>query len=88
MNDLFADKLAIREIVENWVLYRDAGDWERFATVWHSGWLDDSHLVSGTSEGFYRSQPQTFRSGRQHPASARRLDLRYCRVIAPFHKSK
>lgn len=40
MSDLFADKLAIRETVENWVMYRDAGDWERFATVWHSdGWM-------------------------------------------------
>ena len=40
MNDLSADKLAIRETVENWVLYRDAGDWERFATVWHpDGWM-------------------------------------------------
>jgi len=40
MNDLSADKMAIREIVENWVLYRDAGDWERFASVWHAeGWM-------------------------------------------------
>jgi len=40
MNDLRADKLAIREVVENWVLWRDAGDWERFATVWHDeGWM-------------------------------------------------
>jgi len=38
--DLTADKLAIRETVENWVVWRDAGDWERFATVWHSdGWM-------------------------------------------------
>jgi len=35
-----ADRLAIREVVENWALWRDAGDWERFATVWHSdGWM-------------------------------------------------
>src|SRR5262245_28689932 len=34
------DKTAIREVVENWVLWRDAGDWERFATVWHDdGWM-------------------------------------------------
>jgi hypothetical protein len=40
MSDLFADRLAIREVVENWVIYRDAGDWERFATVWHAdGWM-------------------------------------------------
>ena len=26
------DRLAIRELVENWVVWRDAGDWERFRT--------------------------------------------------------
>jgi hypothetical protein len=40
MDTLAADKLAIRETVENWVLYRDAGMWDRFATVWHDeGWM-------------------------------------------------
>jgi hypothetical protein len=35
-----ADKLLIREVVENWVVWRDAADWERFATVWHAdGWM-------------------------------------------------
>jgi len=29
------DRLAIRALVENWVVWRDAGDWERFATCWH-----------------------------------------------------
>src|SRR5687768_17203729 len=34
------DKLSIREVIENWALWRDAGDWERFATVWHDdGWM-------------------------------------------------
>ena len=34
------DKVAIREVIENWVLWRDAGDWDRFATVWHDdGWM-------------------------------------------------
>ena len=40
VDDLAADKLAIRENVENWVVWRDSGDWERFATVWHpDGWM-------------------------------------------------
>lgn len=40
MSDLSTDKLAIREVVENWVVFRDSADWERFATVWHSdGWM-------------------------------------------------
>lgn len=35
------DRLAIRQLVENWVLWRDAGDWDRFATVWDpgGGWM-------------------------------------------------
>jgi hypothetical protein len=37
---LIDDKLAIREVIENWALWRDAGDWERFATIWHDdGWM-------------------------------------------------
>ncbi len=40
MTDLLIDKLAIREVVENWVVWRDAGDWDRFTTVWHDdGWM-------------------------------------------------
>ena len=34
------DARAIREVVDNWALWRDAGDWTRFATVWHDdGWM-------------------------------------------------
>ncbi len=34
------DKLAIAEVVSNWAIWRDAGDWERFRTVWHAdGWM-------------------------------------------------
>ncbi len=35
MTGTVEERLLIRELVENWVLYRDAGDWERFRTVWH-----------------------------------------------------
>ena len=35
MSDPTADRLAIRDLVENWAVWRDAGDWERFRTVWH-----------------------------------------------------
>ena len=34
------DRSAIRELLENWAVWRDAGDWERFHTVWHEdGWM-------------------------------------------------
>lgn len=35
MDETTMDKLRIRELVERWAVWRDAGDWERFATVWH-----------------------------------------------------
>ncbi len=35
MNDKLMDELLIRQMVERWAVWRDAGDWERFATVWH-----------------------------------------------------
>ena len=41
------DHLAIREVVENWVLWRDAGDWERFRGVWH----DDGYMMATWFQG-------------------------------------
>jgi SnoaL-like domain len=47
MSDSASDKLAIRELVENWVVWRDAGDWERFRTVWH----DDGKMMATWFQG-------------------------------------
>lgn len=30
-----SDALAIRQLIENWAVWRDAGDWASFATCWH-----------------------------------------------------
>jgi hypothetical protein len=39
MNE-FEHKLRIAEVVQNWALWRDAGFWDRFRTVWHDdGWM-------------------------------------------------
>ena len=63
MNELSADKLAIREVVENWVLYRDAGDWERFATVWHTdGWMTATWF-QGSAVDFIKASRELFNAG-------------------------
>ncbi len=36
MTDTTADKATIRELVENWVVWRDARLWDQFRTVWHA----------------------------------------------------
>src|SRR6187551_1892208 len=35
MNEDMQNELEIRQLIERWAVWRDAGDWERFATVWH-----------------------------------------------------
>jgi SnoaL-like domain len=31
------DRLAIRELVDNWLVYRDTQNWEKFLDIWHHG---------------------------------------------------
>jgi hypothetical protein len=51
MDERAADKLEIREVVESWVVFRDSGDWERFATVWHAdGWMTATWFQGPASE--------------------------------------
>jgi len=58
-----ADALAIREAVENWVVWRDAGDWDRFATVWHSdGWMSATWF-QGPARDFIRVSKEGFERG-------------------------
>ena len=57
------DKLAIREVIENWALWRDAGDWDRFATVWHDdGWMTATWFQGPASE-FIRVSREGFEKG-------------------------
>lgn len=36
-DDTILDRLAIRELVEDWSIYRDNREWDRFLEVWHEG---------------------------------------------------
>jgi hypothetical protein len=57
--DELASKLAIREVVERWVLWRDAGDWDRFAEVWHA----DGYMTATWFQGGYRDFIAVSRQG-------------------------
>ncbi|MCI2423775.1 nuclear transport factor 2 family protein [Saccharopolyspora sp. K220] len=64
MPTLLEDKLAIRELIENWALWRDAGDWQRFATVWHptDGWMTATWF-QGPAEDFIAVSREGFERG-------------------------
>jgi hypothetical protein len=62
-SDTFSARAAIRELVENWALWRDAGDWERFATVWHSGGQMMATWWQGPYTEFIRVSKEGFERG-------------------------
>lgn len=58
-----SDRRQVRELVENWALWRDAGDWERFRTVWH----DDGRMMAtwfqGSADEFIDASREGWRRG-------------------------
>jgi hypothetical protein len=58
-----ASKLAIREVVECWAVWRDAGDWDRFATVWHADGYMTATWFQGSFRDFIAVSRQGFEAG-------------------------
>jgi hypothetical protein len=78
------DRLAIRAVVENWVIWRDAGDWERFRAVWHTdGWMMATWF-QGTAEEFIRVSREGWDRGVNilHSLGGTSIDLVGSRAIA------
>ena len=57
------DRLAIRQLVENWVLWRDARDWERFRTVWWPEGRMMATWTQGTGDEFIAMSKQGWAKG-------------------------
>jgi len=47
-----SEREEIRDLIENWVLWRDAGDWERFRSVWHPDGRMQATWFQGTGDEF------------------------------------
>jgi hypothetical protein len=57
------DRLTIAEVVNNWVLWSDSGDWARFATVWHDdGWMTATWFQGPATE-FQKARRAGFERG-------------------------
>jgi len=63
MSSDISDRDAIREIVENWVVWRDAGDWERFRGVWHGDGRMMATWFQGSAEEFIAVSRAGFEKG-------------------------
>jgi hypothetical protein len=62
-DDTRADRLAIRDVVESWVLARDSADWDWFRQQWH----DDGYMMAtwfqGPKDDFIRVSQEGFAKG-------------------------
>ena len=68
------DKLAIRELIENWAVLRDSLQWDRFRTVWHEEGRMQATWFQGTLRRVHRRQRDGYRRGVRIYAFPRRLD--------------
>ena len=84
MDDALADRQAIRDVLESWAVWRDAGDWARFRTVWH----DDGRMMAtwfqGSADDFIRASREGFEQGVSilHFLGGTSIDLAGARAVA------
>jgi hypothetical protein len=79
-----ADKLAIREIIENWAIYRDGLMWDRFRTVWHTDGRMFATWFEGTAEEFIAASKKGYANGVRvvHQLGGSSIDVKGRRAIA------
>jgi hypothetical protein len=79
-----SDRQAIRELIENWAVWRDARQWQRFRTVWH----DDGRMMAtwfqGTADEFIKVSQEGYDKGVRilHFLGGMSIDIRGRRAIA------
>lgn len=62
-DDVNSDRLAIRDVVESWVIARDSANWDWFRQQWH----DDGYMMAtwfqGPKEDFIRVSQEGYEKG-------------------------
>ncbi len=78
------DEPAIRSLIERWVIWRDTGEWDRFATVWHPGAMMTATWFDGPATAFIeRSQAASAAGSRvSHALGGSSIDVAGERAIA------
>jgi hypothetical protein len=84
MDAVMLQRLDIAEVVQNWALWRDAGDWERFRTVWASDGYMSATWFQGPAVDFIRVSKEGFEKGVSilHFLGGTTVDIKSERAIA------
>ncbi len=78
------ERLVIRELIENWALWRDALMWDRFRTLWHPGGQMWATWFQGSYEDFIRVNQEGYARGVRilHMLGGSSIDIKGKRAIA------
>jgi hypothetical protein len=78
------NRLAIRELVENWAVWRDSLKWDRFRTVWHPEGRMWATWFQGTYEEFIKANQEGYARGVRiyHMLGGSSIDIKGKRAIA------
>jgi hypothetical protein len=84
MHDEIVERLQIRDLIENWAIWRDAGDWERFASVWHDDGVMMATWFQGPAKEFIRVTQEGWAKGVSilHFLGGTSIDLAGNRAVA------
>jgi len=84
MDSAMLDRLRIREVIENWAIWRDAGDWERFRRVWHPGATMMATWFQGPAERFIEVSREGWNKGVSilHSLGGSSIDVAGTRAIS------
>jgi hypothetical protein len=83
-DDTLADQIAIRNVVESWVLARDSADWDWFRQQWHEDGYMMATWFQGPKEDFIRVSQEGFAKGVNilHYTGASQSRMRGARAIS------
>lgn len=84
MDEEFLERLKVREVIDNWVLWRDANEFDKFRTVWHSDGRMMATWTQGTFEEFIEMNKSGFAKGVRilHYQGPSTVEVRGNRAIA------
>jgi hypothetical protein len=63
MTEEMIEKLTLREMIENWVVWRDARMWDKFRSLWHDDGIMMATWTQGTGDQFIEMSKQGFAKG-------------------------
>ena len=83
-NSDMLDRLAIRELIDNWAMFRDIGRWDDFRACWHPDGVMMATWFQGGVEEFITVSQQGFARGARtsHFQGGISIDLKGRRAVA------